>query len=89
MTSVWDGVVGQTRAIARLRAAAAPVHAYLFVGPPGSTKDAAARVFAALLLAGVDDPDERDARLALLGEHPDVREVRRLGLLGDLRRPDR
>lgn len=79
-TSVWDGVVGQGRAIQRLQAAAtSPVHAYLFVGPPGSTKDAAARAFAALLLAGVDDPDHRDARLALAGEHPDVREVRRLG----------
>lgn len=78
--SVWDGVVGQPRAVERLRAAAtAPVHAYLFVGPPGSTKDAAARAFAALLLAGADDPDQRDARLALTGEHPDVREVRRLG----------
>ena len=52
------------------------MHAYLFVGPPGSTKDDAARAFAALLLAGVDDPDQRDARLALAGEHPDVREVR-------------
>ncbi len=78
--SVWDGVVGQPRAVGRLcAAAAAPVHAYLFVGPPGSTKDTAARAFAALLLAGVDDPDQRDARLALLGEHPDVREIRRLG----------
>lgn len=78
--SVWDGVVGQPRAVAALtRAAAAPVHAYLFVGPPGSTKDEAARAFAALLLAGVDDADARDARLALSGEHPDVTEVRRAG----------
>jgi DNA polymerase-3 subunit delta' len=78
--SVWDGVVGQPRAIAALtRAAANPVHAYLFVGPPGSTKDEAARAFAALLLAGVDDADSRDARLALAGEHPDVSEVRRTG----------
>ena len=78
--SVWDGVVGQERAVAALtRAAAAPVHAYLFVGPPGSTKDEAARAFAALLLAGVDDADARDARLALAGEHPDVTEVRRAG----------
>ncbi|MFZ4720709.1 MAG: hypothetical protein ACOYMR_14875 [Ilumatobacteraceae bacterium] len=78
--SVWDGVVGQPRAVASLtRAAAGPVHAYLFVGPPGSTKDEAARAFAALLLAGIDDADQRDARLALLGEHPDVAEVRRTG----------
>lgn len=80
MASLWDAVVGQRRAVERLRAAAiSPVHAYLFVGPPGSTKDAAARAFAARLLAGTDDPDHRDARLALAGEHPDVREVRRLG----------
>jgi DNA polymerase-3 subunit delta' len=78
--SVWDGVIGQPRAVDQLtRAAAAPVHAYLFVGPPGSTKDEAARAFAALLLAGVDDAEARDARLALAGEHPDVREIERVG----------
>jgi DNA polymerase-3 subunit delta' len=55
------------------------VHAYLFVGPPGSTKDEAARAFAAALLSGGDHPDHRSARLALAGEHPDVREVRRVG----------
>ncbi|MFZ4812317.1 MAG: ATP-binding protein [Ilumatobacteraceae bacterium] len=80
ITSVWDEVVGQPRAIARLQAAAnKPVHAYLFVGPPGTCKEQAARAFAARLLSGGDDPDQRDARLALHGEHPDVREVRRSG----------
>lgn len=78
--SVWDGVVGQTRAVEQLtRAAVSPVHAYLFVGPAGSTKEEAARAFAALLLTGVDDADARDARLALHREHPDVREVERAG----------
>ena len=78
--SVWDGVVGQARAIDQLtRASEGPVHAYLFVGPSGSTKHEAARAFAALLLAGHDDPEARDARLALAGEHPDVREVERTG----------
>lgn len=78
--SVWDAVVGQQRAVEQLeRAAAHPVHAYLFVGPPGSTKEEAARAFAALLLTGHDDPEARDARLALTGEHPDVREVERSG----------
>ncbi len=78
--SVWDDVVGQPHAIAQLtNAALDPVHAYLFVGPPGSTKDEAAHAFAALLLAGRDDPDSRDARLALAGEHPDVRDVERVG----------
>ena len=78
--SVWDAVIGQQRAIDQLiRSAVAPVHAYLFVGPAGSTKDEAARAFAALLLTGHDDPEARDARLALAGEHPDVREVERTG----------
>ena len=78
MSSIWDDVVGQAHAIEQLDAAATtgPVHAYLFVGPPGSTKYEAARAFAARVISGGDDPDQRDARLALTGEHPDVREVR-------------
>ena len=80
MDSVWQAVVGQPNAIRRLQASAAnPLHAYLFVGPSGSTKNEAARAFAALLLAGVDDPQARDARLALAGQHPDVREFARVG----------
>jgi DNA polymerase III subunit delta' len=79
-SSVWDGVVGQPGAIQRLTSSVVnPVHAYLFVGPPGSTKTEASRAFAALLLAGEDDPDQRDARLALAGQHPDVREFARVG----------
>jgi DNA polymerase-3 subunit delta' len=78
--SVFDGVVGQDRVVARLRRLAAdPVHAYLFVGGPGTGKERAARAFAALVLDGVDDPDGRTARLALAGEHPDVVETRRTG----------
>jgi DNA polymerase-3 subunit delta' len=81
VSSIWDDVVGQGHAIEQLKSAAAhgPVHAYLFVGPPGSTKYQAARAFAALVISGGDDPEHRDARLALRGEHPDVREVRRTG----------
>jgi len=76
---IWSDVVGQHDAIARLeRAAADPVHAYLFVGPAGSTKKEAARAFAALLLGG-GTAGERDAELALRGEHPDVKEVSRVG----------
>lgn len=79
-TSVWDDVVGQPQAVDRLvRAAASPTHAYLFVGPTGSTKKEAARAFAAVLLTGRDDPTARDADLILRGEHPDVREVARVG----------
>jgi DNA polymerase-3 subunit delta' len=80
VASVWADVVGQDRAVeAMRRAAVAPVHAYLFVGPPGSTKDEAARAFAAMLLTGSEEAESRDARLALAGEHPDVREVVRVG----------
>ena len=80
MTTLWDAVVGQERAVAALqRLAVDPVHAYLFVGPPGSTKDAASRAFAAALLGADSDPTGRTARLALAGEHPDVREIRRVG----------
>ena len=79
-TSIWHAVVGQDRAVESLRrTAASPVHAYLFVGPPGTTKDEAARAFAALLLTGNEDAGSRDARLVLAGEHPDVREVVRVG----------
>jgi DNA polymerase-3 subunit delta' len=55
------------------------VHAYLFVGPPGSTKLEAARAFAASLLYPDERVDERDVRLVLHGEHPDVREISRVG----------
>jgi len=78
--AIWTNVVGQQAAVERLtRAALSPVHAYLFVGPAGSTKKEAARAFAALLLAGTDDPSERDAELVLRGEHPDVKEIERSG----------
>lgn len=84
---VWSGVVGQDRAVAQLRAAASqPVHAYLFVGPRGSTKEVAARAFAAELIVadhgssvGASPTPERDVRLTLAGEHPDVREYERVG----------
>lgn len=78
---IWDDVVGQSEAVTRLRAAAdrGAVHAYLFVGPAGSTKLQAARSFAALLLTGDESSERRDAALVLRGEHPDVREVHRVG----------
>jgi DNA polymerase-3 subunit delta' len=73
---VWADVVGQDHAVAQLVAAAAnPVHAYLLVGPSGSGKRAAARSFAALLLAagaGAEEA-ERHVRLALAEAHPDLR----------------
>src|SRR5690606_1048692 len=78
---LWNDVVGQPEAVDRLRAATerGPVHAYLFVGPAGSTKLEAARAFAARLLGATDAGDDRTARLVQRGEHPDVHEVRRTG----------
>lgn len=79
--TIWDDVIGQTDTVRHLRAAAdrGAVHAYLFAGPAGSTKLQAARAFAARLMTGGEDAEGRDASLILRGEHPDVREVRRVG----------
>jgi DNA polymerase III subunit delta' len=55
-----------------LRDAQALSHAYLFHGPTGSGKRAAAREFAAALIAaGADDPDDTRRRV-LSGVHPDI-----------------
>ena len=65
----------QPRARAMLGAAlAAPSHAFLFRGPPGSGKRAAARAFAAeLLAAGSEDPESARRRaLADPSPHPDL-----------------
>jgi DNA polymerase-3 subunit delta' len=72
--SVWDPVVGQPGVVAQLRsAAAAPVHAYLLVGPPGSGARAAAEAFSAALLCPNGGCGAcRDCRLVAAGEHPDV-----------------
>jgi DNA polymerase-3 subunit delta' len=69
-----DGLVGQDAAVRALRAAAAkPVHAYLFVGPPGTGKLAAAREFAAMLLCPNGGEDACDTcRRVREGSHPDV-----------------
>jgi DNA polymerase-3 subunit delta' len=72
--SAFDRVQGQPGVVAQLQAAAAaPVHAYLLVGPPGAGARAAAEGFAAALLCPDGGCGEcRDCRLALAGEHPDV-----------------
>jgi DNA polymerase-3 subunit delta' len=79
--TLYDGVRGQERAVAQLRAAArAPVHAYLFVGPPGSGKRAAAQAFAASLLCGEGGCGVcRACTLALAAHHPDLIVVERAG----------
>lgn len=79
--ALWDDVVGQPAAVDLLRAAAiSPVHAYLFVGPPGSGRAVAARSFASALLC----PSGGCATCStcvrsLAGQHPDLVEVERDG----------
>src|SRR6266542_427194 len=66
--AVREATEHQAAAQAALAAAlAAPVHAYLFAGPPGSGKRAAARAFAAELLAD-GAPDADDARRRALAD---------------------
>jgi DNA polymerase-3 subunit delta' len=78
---VFGAVVGQERAVSQLRAAArAPVHAYLFTGPPGSAKRPAARAFAAALLCPEGGCGECDVCVRVTAEvHPDLVVVERQG----------
>ena len=79
----WDGIVGQRAAVERLAVLAArPVHAYLFVGPEGCGKEAAARAFAAVLVDG-PEPSEHTVSLVARGGHPDVIDVLREGAAVD------
>lgn len=76
----WADVIGQAPAVRQLTAAsAAPVHAYLLIGPPGSGSRELARGFAGLLLADADSTSaadrERHLRLARAEQHPDLRVV--------------
>ena len=79
--TLFSDVVGQPRAVAELQAAvAAPVHAYLLVGPPGSGTLEAARSFAAALLCASGGCDACDTcRRVLSGVHPDFVLVERVG----------
>lgn len=88
MTELYADVVGQPGAVALLRRAAGrPVHAYLFVGPPGSGKRSAAASFAAALVcptSGLHGSEQGErscesCRRALVGMHPDVVSVEREG----------
>lgn len=79
---LWSEVVGQDHVVSQLRAAISdPVHAYLLVGPEGSGKLAAAKAFAAELLAdGLDDEGARRAhRLVAVDEHPSLIQFRPTG----------
>ena len=75
-TALETATEHQARARVALSAALAggPSHAYLFRGPRGAGKRAAARAFAAEILAsGAEDPDDARRR-ALLdpSPHPDL-----------------
>lgn len=83
----WADVVGQDRAVRFLRGAVGPdtVHAWLFLGPRGSGKRAAARAFAGDLLAlepaeaGDAAGADRARSLARAEQHPDLVVVERAG----------
>src|SRR5438105_4533589 len=74
---MWDGVIGQEQAVARLRRAAErPSHAYLLAGPRGSGVLEAARCFAAALVCPDGGGGACNAcRRARSARHPDVIEV--------------
>lgn len=80
MSSLFDTVIGQARAVSMLQAALIdPVPAYLFVGPSGAGTRNAARLFAAGLLNDKNNDQERHQRLATAEEHPDLVIVDRSG----------
>lgn len=70
----WRALAGQPEVARRLALAAeTPVHAYLFVGPPGSGKLQAAGVFGGEILARSDPGGaDRHRRLAAGLIHPDI-----------------
>ena len=80
MSSLFDTVTGQPRAVLMLQAALRdPVPGYIFVGPSGAGTRNAARLFAAGLLNDKSNDQERHQRLATAEEHPDVVMVDRSG----------
>lgn len=86
VAALFDGVVGHELAVGALRSAARrPVHAYLFVGQPGSGPRAAAAGFAAALLCpGGGCGTCGTCRRVLEGTHPDVVAVERNGAAIDV-----
>ncbi len=77
MSAVLDGATehqGRVRVVLTAALASGPSHAYLFRGPRGSGKRAAARAFAAEILAtGAEDPgDARRRALLDPSPHPDL-----------------
>lgn len=74
MNTLFVGVIGQPEAMMRLENLSKnPPHAYLFVGPSGTGKMAAALGFAAMLLCENGGCGEcRTCRLARTAQHPDL-----------------
>lgn len=79
--SLYAAVPGQPRLVQQLRRASShPVHAYLFVGPPGAGEREAALAFAASLLCpNGGDGTCRVCRQSLAGTHVDLLVVEREG----------
>lgn len=78
--NLLDGIVGQPAAVDRLQAAlASPLPAYLFVGPAGAGLRSAACRFAGELLGARSVTPERERRLALAEQHPDLLVFDRVG----------
>lgn len=77
LAGAWQSIVGQADAVSALqRWSTDPVHAYMFVGPAGTGKRQAARVFAGAIQGQfyVGDDGERQRQLHLASEenHADV-----------------
>lgn len=79
--ALWELVLGQGPTVETLRSAAQqPVHAYLFVGPPGAGKVRAALAFAASVLCPRGGCAECDICSRTLNQtHPDLLNVEREG----------
>ncbi|HXT92329.1 MAG TPA: DNA polymerase III subunit delta' [Trebonia sp.] len=81
--SAFDELVGQESVVAQLKnaVAGAMTHAWLFTGPPGSGREAAARAFAAALLCQYGGCGEcASCRQVRAGTHADLLLVRPDGL---------
>ncbi|MSZ75724.1 MAG: DNA polymerase III subunit delta', partial [Actinobacteria bacterium] len=80
MTTVWERLVGQPRAIEALGEAArghGMSHAWLITGPPGSGRSNAAVAFAAALECDEAGCGEcHSCRTVLAGSHADVSVIR-------------
>ncbi|MBM3806211.1 MAG: hypothetical protein FJW19_06135, partial [Actinobacteria bacterium] len=84
MAAVWSQIVGQQRAIEKLRGLTSRgVQSFLFIGPEGCGKELAARAFASVLITGSDDDATRESNLIMRGEFADVNEIYRLGAAVD------